>query len=159
MPPANSSVFRWSHRGIQRLAVFATGAMFLVMLGFMAVAIIKGNGLPLTDFAVGLGLSAAFGAVIASLLYFLRWRFPIEITPAGIDGFDLKGHPCFVRWDQLGDCIPFTAYLFVHCVLVRHSAVGQEPLLIPLVLERMAEFRSLVSMHAGVSTGLSKALA
>ena len=159
MPPANSSVFRWSHRGIRHLAAFAAGAMFLVMLGFMAEAIIKGKELSLTKFAGSLGLSAAFGAVMASLLYLLRWQFPIEVTSAGIDGFDLKGRPCFVRWDQLGDCTPFTAYLFVPCVLVRHSAVGQEPLLIPLVLERMAEFRKLVSTHAGISTGLSKALA
>jgi hypothetical protein len=133
--------------------------MLVVMFGLMAVSFFKGNGVSLTDFAVGLALSAAFGAFIASLLYFLRWRFPIEITPAGIDGFDLKGHRCFVRWDQLGDCIPFTAYLFVPSVLVRHSAVGSEPLLIPLLLERMAEFRALVTTHAGLSTGLSRALA
>jgi hypothetical protein len=56
------------------------------------------------------------------------------------------------------DCIPFTAYLFVPCVLVRHSAALWAPLQLPLALERRGEFLMLIKSYAGSDCELARIL-
>ncbi len=129
---------------------------------FLAMALFsknKSHGTALDDAVVSVALCSCFGVLIAGVLYYLRWRQPLEVTPHGIDGFDTSGGNCFVRWDQMHDWVAFTAYLFVPCVLVRHTALNAGPLQVPLMLERREELRALVAQYAGAECPLVEALA
>ena len=135
------------------------GGMLGICLAMTVIASLRGNHMSPFDAVGGAALCVGFGVFTAGLLYYLRWRQPLEVTPQGIDGFDIKGQNCFIRWSQMHDCVPFTAYLFVPCILVRHTSPLWGPLQIPLMLERKDEFRALVARYGGRECQLVNALA
>jgi len=148
-----------SQQAIWRLASMAGLGLAAVFAVMALLSDRRVQGANVADAAAFIGLCGGFAVFIAALLYYLRWRQPLEVTPHGIDGFDASGANCFVRWEQMRDWVGFTGYLFIPCVLIRHTATGPGPLQIPLMLERREELRAIVVRYAGSQSPLVEALA
>jgi hypothetical protein len=101
-----------------------------------------------------MGLCAVGTCVFAAMLYYVRWKNRVEVTPHGIDSIDISGDPCFVRWALMHDVLNYTAYRFVPCILIRHTLPGSGPLQIPLGIERKADFIALINSYAGEQASL-----
>jgi len=158
MTPAGvSHVFRLGHRYIWRSA-FVASAILVAFFGVLQISSGRRQSVYLVEALELLAVAGCAGLLVAGILYYLRWRLAVEITQDGIDGCDVKGDNCFIRWGQMHDCARFTAYLFVPCILIRHSAAMWAPLQLPLGLERRDEFVMLIQRYAGSDCELGRAL-
>ena len=160
--PANvSHVFRLGREYIWQTALLSAFWQLaaLLCICILLIGVSRGRHFPVVGASLALlALCGGFGMFVAAILYYVRWRQPVQITPQGIDGFDFKGHRCFVRWSQMHACSPYTAYKLLPCILVRHSEAMWGPLQIPVGIERRDDFLMLIKSYAGPDCELARAL-
>jgi len=159
MPPSAPGVFHLSHSSIWSISGGAAGSIFVLFAVATMIGWVRGTAEPLVSLLQEVGFCAVLACFFAAVLYYVRWKNRVEVTPHGIDSIDISGDPCFVRWSLMHEASYYTAYRIVPCLLIVHTLPGSEPLQIPLRLDRRAEFIALVNRYAGEQASLFGAFA